>query len=53
MSMLKNFFEIGADSTLLMDCIYHRTKNCMRNIWENIRLNLTYDEIDNSIDNLC
>ena len=37
----------------LMDCIYHRTKNCMRNIWENIRLNLTYDEIDNSIDNLC
>ena len=24
----------------------------MRNIWENIRLNLTYDEIDNSIDNL-
>ena len=24
----------------------------MRNIWENIRLNLTYDEIDTTIDNL-
>ena len=34
MSMLKTFFEIGADSTLFD----HRTKKCVRNIWENIRL---------------
>ena len=53
MSMLKNFFEIGADSTRFDGLYISQKKNCMRNIWENIRLNLTYDEIDNSIDNLC
>lgn len=53
MSMLKNFFEIGADSTLFDGLYISQNENCMRNIWENIRLNLTYDEIDNSIDNLC
>ena len=38
MSMLKNFFKSVRIVHFLMDCIYHRTKKCVRNIWENIRL---------------
>ena len=40
MSMLRCFFEIGADKTLhyLMAFIFRRMKNFVRNIWESILL---------------
>ena len=53
MSMLKNFFEIGADSTLFDGLYISQNEKLYEEYMENIRLNLTYDEIDNSIDNLC
>lgn len=37
MSMLKYFFEIGTDPTLLMDFTFHKIKNSVKNIWENFR----------------
>lgn len=37
MSMLKYFFEIGTDRSLLMDSIFHQMKRYVLNIWENIR----------------
>lgn len=38
MSMLKSFFEIGADRTLFDVSIFPGTKSCVRNIWENTLL---------------
>ena len=53
MSMLKNFFEIGADSTLFDGLYISQNEKLYEEYMGNIRLNLTYDEIDNSIDKLC
>ena len=35
--LLQNWGEVNL-FTRPRRCIYHRTKNCVRNIWENIRL---------------
>lgn len=53
MSMLKNFFEIGADSTLFDGLYISQNEKLYEEYMGKYRLNLTYDEIDNSIDNLC
>lgn len=37
MSMLKSFFEIGTDKSLLMVCIFRGIKSFVKNIWESIR----------------
>ena len=37
MSMLRSFFEIGTDPALsLLDYIFHKKQNFVKNIWENI-----------------
>lgn len=38
MSMLKSFFEIGADRTLFDGLYISRNQSCVRNIWENTLL---------------
>ena len=38
MSMLKSFFEIGAEKSLFRACIFRKKKNCVWNTWESILL---------------
>lgn len=38
MSMLQTFFEVGADASLLMDCIFQRIKKSANSILESFRL---------------
>lgn len=38
MSMLRSFFEIGADTSLFDDYIFRKIKHFVKSIWENIQL---------------
>lgn len=41
MSMLKYFFEVDSDQTLLTGLIFQRRRNSLMNTWENSRLYLS------------